>query len=277
MLIVFCISMQSCNGLSVSKPKEETVSDRKAATESQEIESSEGESASDESYNTSETVTGEDTGVTPEKIKNGEVTFLTEDGKELNGNIFGQGNKWVILSHMYPTDQTGWFDFAGDLAKNGYVAFTFDFRGYGKSKGSKDDLGNIYKDILAAIALARTYGSAKIFLVGASMGGTASIIAASKDNDINGIVSLAAPDKMGNDLDAISVVSGLKMPKIFISAIGDEHHAESARKLYEEAVEPKVLEIMENSFEHGTFIFEKEPENAERLKSIILNFLDSVQ
>jgi len=34
---------------------------------------------------------------------------------------------------------------------------------------------------------------------------------------------------------------------------------------------------MENSFEHGTFIFEKEPENAERLKSIILNFLDSVQ
>ena len=75
-----------------------------------------------------------------ETIKNGEVTFLTEDGIELNGNVFGQGKKWVILSHMYPTDQTSWFDFAQDLAQDGYIELTIDFRVYGKSKGDKEDI-----------------------------------------------------------------------------------------------------------------------------------------
>lgn len=210
-----------------------------------------------------------------ETIKNGEVTFLTEDGIELNGNVFGQGKKWVILSHMYPTDQTSWFDFARDLAQEGYMALTFDFRGYGKSKGDKEDIPNIDKDIKAAISFTRQYDYEKIFLVGASMGGTASIIVAAEDNGISGVVSLASPDKMGEDLDALSVVSKLKMPKIFISARGDAYHAESASRLYENAVEPKALEIIENSKEHGTFIFEKEPENAQILKDLIINFLNS--
>jgi len=221
---------------------------------------------------TEQTVEPEGTAV---EIKNGEVTFKTEDGIELNGNIFGQGNRWVILSHMYPTDQISWFDFAGDLAEKGYVALTFDFRGYGKSGGKKDDIANIYKDVTAAISFVKSYDPVQVFLVGASMGGTASIIAASMDNSVSGVVTLAAPDKMGDDLDALSVVSKLGMPKLFISAIGDEYHAQAAKQLYEKAVDPKAMDIMENSKEHGTFIFEKEPENAERLKAIIINFLDN--
>jgi pimeloyl-ACP methyl ester carboxylesterase len=224
---------------------------------------------------TLETEQPAETDSTTAEIKNGEVTFITEDGIELNGNIFGQGNRWVILSHMYPTDQTSWFDFAGDLGQKGYVALTFDFRGYGKSGGKKDDIANIYKDIAAAISFVKSYGPAQVFLVGASMGGTASIIAASMDDSVSGVVTLAAPDKMGDDLDALSVVSKLGMPKIFISAIGDEYHAQAAKLLYEKAVDPKAMDIMENSKEHGTFIFENEPENAERLKAIIINFLDN--
>ena len=65
------------------------------------------------------------------------------------------------------------------------------------------------------------------------------------------------------------------MPKIFISAKGDDYHAESANRLYENAVEPKTIEIIKNSKEHGTFIFEKEPENAQTLKDLIINFLNN--
>ncbi|MBM3705047.1 MAG: alpha/beta fold hydrolase [Actinobacteria bacterium] len=225
-----------------------------------------------------ETTLQEETVQPEETIANGGVTFLTEDSVELNGNIFGQGRKWVILLHMYPTDQTSWFDFAEELARKGYVALTLDFRGYGNSGGNKDDIAKIDKDVMAAINFIKdNYNYDKIFLLGASMGGTAAIVTASEISDsiITGVITLAAPDKMGSDMDALSVVSKLKMPKLFISAKGDDYHAESAQKLYDSASEPKDIEIIENSMEHGTFIFEKEPQNSEKLKEIILNFLDS--
>jgi uncharacterized protein len=80
------------------------------------------------------------------------------------------------------------------FSERGFVALTYDFRGYGKSGGSKDDIGNIYKDAAAAIALAKSYNCRHVFLVGASMGGTTSIIAASMDNTVSGVVALAAPN-----------------------------------------------------------------------------------
>ena len=274
---ILALIVSSCSGVQSSIAKEIKPSVSQAEeTSSQEAEaqSTTARDTGDASTATMETEQPAKTEGTGVEIKNGEVTFKTEDGIDLNGNIFGQGNRWVILSHMYPTDQTSWFDFAGDLAEMGYVALTFDFRGYVKSSGKKDDIANIYKDVAAAISFVKSYDPAQVFLVGASMGGTASIIAASMDDSVSGVVTLAAPDKMGNDLDALSVVSKLGMPKLFISAIGDEYHAQAAKLLFEKAVEPKAMDIMENSKEHGTFIFEKEPENAERLKAIIINFLD---
>jgi len=282
---ILALIVSSCSGAQSSIAKEtkpsvsqaEQTSSHAEETSSQDTEAQTATSqdtgdAPTTTLKTEQTVEPEGTAV---EIKNGELTFKTEDGIELNGNIFGQGSRWVILSQMYPTDQISWFDFAGDLAEMGYVALTFDFRGYGKSGGKKDDIANIYKDVAAAISFVKSYDPAQIFLIGASMGGTANIIAASMDDSISGVVTLAAPDKMGDDLDALSVVSKLGMPKLFISAIGDEYHAQAAKQLYEKAVDPKAMDIMENSKEHGTFIFEKEPENAERLKTIIINFLDN--
>jgi len=272
-VIIIPIIASSCSSAKVSVAAETSLESAKTDG-TQEITAKETVKDTESATGTTQLQTTESAAV---QIKNGEAIFKTEDGIQLNGNIFGQGNRWVILSHMYPTDQASWFDFAVELSERGYVALTYDFRGYGKSGGSKDDIGNIYKDTTAAIALAKSYNCRQVFLVGASMGGTASIIAASMDNTVSGVAAIAAPDKMGDDLDAISVVSELKMPKLFISAIGDEQHAKAAKAFYEKSVEPKTLEIMENSSEHGTFIFEKEPENALRLTTIIINFLDSIK
>lgn len=77
----------------------------------------------------------------------GEVKFMIMDGVGLNGNIFGSGNNWIILFHMYPTEQTSWNEFADFLSANGYIVLTYDFRGYGKSGGEKDvsvtDIDNV--------------------------------------------------------------------------------------------------------------------------------------
>jgi len=276
LLVIFSIGLLSCESKAdISQGETEATGQSESSSDNSQQEKT---VVKDEASTEAETQAAAETEVTEEvteTIKNGEVTFVTEDGIELNGNVFGQGKKWVILSHMLPTDQTSWFDFARDLAQKGYVALTFDFRGYGKSKGDKEDIPNIDKDVKAAISFTRQYDYEKLFLVGASMGGTASIVVAADDTAISGVVSLSSPDKMGEGLDALSVVSRLKMPKIFISAKGDDYHAESAKKLYENAVDPKMLEIIENSNEHGTFIFENELENAQMLKDLIINFLNS--
>ncbi len=205
--------------------------------------------------------------------KEGEVTFMTEDDIELNGNIFGSGNKWVILSHMYPTDQTSWFEFAEILIleEDGYSVLTYDFRGYGKSGGSQD-ISKLDIDLAAALAYIKQYDPELIYLMGASMGGTASLVVASKTTEtIDGVISFSSPDEF-EGISAIGVIGDIVPAKLFIASQGDEDAVRSATEMYEKSMEPKQLEILDGD-SHGTFIFEEEPENAEKLKEIILFFL----
>jgi len=204
------------------------------------------------------------------QTQEGEVTFTTEDGIEINGNIFGSGNRWVILSHMRPTDQTNWFDFARYLADNGYIVLTYDFRGYGKSGGSQD-ISNIDKDLEAALDFVRQYDAEKIFLMGASMGGTASLVVASRQT-VDGVISFSSPTEI-DSLSAIDKVGNIDAPKLFIASKGDGNAVESANTLFDASPEPKEIEILDGSA-HGTFIFEKEPDNAEIVKQIVLDFLN---
>ena len=205
--------------------------------------------------------------------KEGEVTFMTEDNIELNGNIFGSGNKWVILSHMYPTDQTSWFEFAEILIlkEDGYSVLTYDFRGYGKSGGSQD-VSKLDIDLTAALAYIKQYDPELIYLMGASMGGTASLVVASKTTEtLDGVITFSSPDEF-EGISAISVIGDIVPAKLFIASQGDEDAARSATEMYEKSMEPKQLEILDGD-SHGTFIFEEEPENAEKLEEIILFFL----
>jgi pimeloyl-ACP methyl ester carboxylesterase len=246
---------------------EEEVTEEEAAEEEETIEE-EAEATDEESVQ-------EETEETAEEIKlqasEGEVSFKTEDGININGNIFGTGNKWIILSHMYPTDQTSWFDFAQYLAENGYIVLTYDFRGYGKSGGSRD-ISNIDKDLEAAIVFISQYDSEKIFLMGASMGGTASLIVAAREY-IDGVISLSSPDEM-DSLSALDEVEDIDAPILFIASQGDEDAAASAESLFDMSLEPKEIEILDGN-SHGTFIFEEEPENGEIVKQLVLDFLDS--
>ncbi len=206
-------------------------------------------------------------------VKEGEVTFMTEDGIELNGNIFGSGDKWVILSHMYPTDQTSWFDFAEMiiLKEDGYSVLTYDFRGYGKSGGTQD-VSKTVIDLTAALEYIKQYDPELIYLMGASMGGTASIVVAYESFiTLDGVISFSGPGEF-EGVSAISVIGDLIPAKLFIASQGDEGAVSSATEMYEMSMEPKQLEILDGS-SHGTFIFAEEPEIAERLEEIILFFL----
>src|SRR5262245_58482602 len=129
------------------------------------------------------------------------ITFESTDGVKLAGPPLrpDQGSAGVVLAHMSPADQRSWFDFAERLAREGYRVLTFDFRGYcpggdgGCSEGERD-VPSIPKDVEGAIAELRRRGVTKIGLVGASMGGTASLItAANQGRDVAAVVTLSAP------------------------------------------------------------------------------------
>ena len=106
------------------------------------------------------------------------VDFKAIDGVPLRGYLFGQGSTGVILAHMYPADQKSWFPLAYKLAEKGYLAMTFDFRGYGESGGEKV-IAEIDRDLEGAHQFLRPKVK-KVFLVGASMGGTAAIRVAAR-------------------------------------------------------------------------------------------------
>lgn len=195
------------------------------------------------------------------------ASFDASDGVTLRGHLFGEGDTLVILAHMRPSDQSSWYGFAAELAEKGYSALTFDFRGYGESEGEKE-LSKIDLDVEAAVKAMRAEGYERIYLVGASMGGTASLIVAARE-DVAGVVTVSAPAKF-EGLDAETAVSEVTEPKLFIASEGDASAFSSLETLFEPAPDPKEQKVFEGSA-HGTKLLGGD--KAAELKAAIVAFL----
>jgi pimeloyl-ACP methyl ester carboxylesterase len=175
----------------------------------------------------------------------------------LDGRLFGEGSTAVVLSHMGPADQRSWFAFANRLADQGYLVLTYDFRGYcpgGEGGCSQGDLqvSAIWQDVLGAMDLVRSEGATSVALVGASMGGTASLVAAGQEGtDVAVVITLSAPASIeGLNADA-ALLQRVDANKLFIAGVGDASAAASAEQLYEIAPPPKRPEILPAD-DHGT-------------------------
>jgi len=206
------------------------------------------------------------------------VTFPASDGVELAGRLFGpeDATVGVVLSHMRPADQSSWFDFADRLGGLGYRALTFDFRGYcpggvaGCSKGSKA-ISAIWKDVQGAVDFMKGQGIRRIGLVGASMGGTASLVVASRgDEAIEAVVTLSAPASIEGLVAGPEIVQGVVAAKLFLAGNGDAPAAQDAQVFYAEGAAPKRVEILTTS-DHGTDLLEGN--QAEIVRSLILGWL----
>jgi pimeloyl-ACP methyl ester carboxylesterase len=185
------------------------------------------------------------------------VSFPSVDGVELEGRLFGEGTSGVVLSHMRPADQTSWYPFAERLADAGYVVLTYDFRGYcpggqgGCSSGERD-VDAIWQDVLGAVEFIRDRGAATVSLVGASMGGTASLVAASRPGvDVRAVISLSAPASIEGLIVDGAVLTNVAAAKLFIAGVGDASAARDAQALYARSPQPKRVEIVPAD-DHGT-------------------------
>jgi pimeloyl-ACP methyl ester carboxylesterase len=140
-----------------------------------------------------------------------------EFGKGLSGSLFLPYCKRnvrmpaTILCHGMGADRECMEKNAMMIAENGIVAFTFDFRGHGMSKGELDD--KIYEDVSEAFTFLSKLAyvdKKKICIVGHSLGAFSSVVASERlIEGVFALVILACPwDDMVLDFKLASFIAG---------------------------------------------------------------------
>ena len=157
-------------------------------------------------------------------VRGGELWFRAADGTKLVGHRFGKGTTAVILTHQSEGDLCDWLPYARRLARLGYFVFPIDFRGYGFSATRTGAAAQRYAaDIAAATKALRTLGKRKIFVVGASMGGIAAVVAgANISPPLAGVVSVSSPVRF-RGMDGVKVGPRLRVPVLYVAATGDDN------------------------------------------------------
>ena len=155
--------------------------------------------------------------------------FRARDGVRLDGAVVGSGPTVIVLAHQYPSDLCPWLDYAGVLARSGFRAFLFDFRGFGHSQDAKAPAAawRLQDDVAGAVEEARRQGAKRVFLVGASMGATVAAIAAPTIRpSVDGVVSLSAewnldPLLGSHGLNLSRVASRVTLPWVLATGSDD--------------------------------------------------------
>jgi pimeloyl-ACP methyl ester carboxylesterase len=199
------------------------------------------------------------------------VSFPTEDGGEVYADVYGGGDKGILLAHGGPFNKESWEKQARTLAAGGFRVLALDFRGYGKSRGpgqSDPMSAPLQFDVLAAVRYLRKTGAKSVSVVGGSMGGGAAGDAsiASRPGEIDRVVFLgSAPNGPADKL---------KSSTLFIvardDASGDGPRLPGIRAQYEKAPEPKQLIILDGSA-HAQFLFQTD--QGDRVMREIVRFL----
>jgi pimeloyl-ACP methyl ester carboxylesterase len=198
------------------------------------------------------------------------VSFPTEDGGVVYADIYGKGERSVVLAHGGRFNKESWETQALELETAGFRVLAIDFRGYGQSHGPESKSGEDREeyDVLAAVRYLHKTGAKTVSVIGASFGGEAAADASieSEPGEIDRLVLLAAwtdrpPEK-------------IKGRKLFIVAREDANddgpRLPKIRANYAKAVGPKELVILDGSA-HAQFLFATD--QGERLMHEILRFL----
>jgi pimeloyl-ACP methyl ester carboxylesterase len=201
------------------------------------------------------------------------VSFPTEDGGLIYADVYGQGDRAVVLAHGGRFNKESWDKQARTLAAREFKVLAIDFRGYGQSRGpgQSDPLSApLHLDVLAAVRYLRTMGAKSVSVVGASMGGGAAGDAsiASRPGEIDRLVLLgAAPNGPADKLQSSTLFIVARD-----DASGDGPRLPRIREQYEKAPGAKELIILDGSA-HAQYLFQTD--QADRVMREILRFLSA--
>ncbi|GIO15727.1 hypothetical protein J19TS2_52820 [Cohnella xylanilytica] len=210
----------------------------------------------------------------PEELRTHASTLKTSDGKYLTALVLGSGSDGVLLAHEQGYSICSFLDIGQELAEQGYLVVLPEYRAHGASQQS-EDTESIELDAEAALKELERQGAERVFLAGASCGGTTAIISGvGQPLPIQGLLILSSPAQCGPRLDAIPSVKEIKAPSLFVVSPGDMLGAveKQVRQLYEASgADRKELIIDESGF-HGTDMY-KRGENGDKLRTRIIDFI----
>jgi pimeloyl-ACP methyl ester carboxylesterase len=172
--------------------------------------------------------------------ENATTKIVHFSGADLDGVIIGDGANGVVLAHQLHSNLCSWLPFAKRLAAAGVRVLAFDFP-------STSDLD---RHVLAAVAELRRQGAHSVALAGASMGGTAVLVAASRESKISRVASLSGSRDF-EGLAAGRAVPRLRVPTFFVAAEEDSPYVDDERAMYRAATGDKRLLVVPGS-DHGT-------------------------
>ena len=199
-----------------------------------------------------------------------DIRFSAADGVKLVAHRFGSGPVAVVLAHDDDGNLCTWVPFATQLAHRGYTAIAFDFRGYGESELRRGRARDRFAaDVTAAVHLARRLGAAHVVVIGAGMGGWASLVAAAVTSPpVDAAVSVSTSAEYLTN--ALPFVSRLTMPLLFVASKGDAYIPVDARRMSEAApARVKRVTIVAGK-EHGLRLIA----SSQAVRTAILRFLD---
>jgi pimeloyl-ACP methyl ester carboxylesterase len=204
------------------------------------------------------------------------VSLPASDGGVIVADLYGTGNRGVVLAHGGRFDKSSWKPQARVLADAGFRVLAIDFRAAVQARAGKEspclyDAECLAVDVLAAVRYLQQTGAKTVAVVGASLGGGAAAQAAVEANEgaidrvaLLAHMPIAAPERM-------------KGRKLFIVAEGDIGSGDiprlpGIRDQYEKASEPKQLLVLKGSA-HAQFIFDT-PEGERLLREILMFLLE---
>ena len=125
------------------------------------------------------------------------VSFSAEDGGLVYADVYGEGDRAVVLAHGGQFNKESWKKQADALVAAKFRVLALDFRGYGQSRGPGDSDpmdAPLYQDVLAAVRYLHKNGAKTVSVVGASMGGWAAGDAsiASQPGEIDRLIFLGS-------------------------------------------------------------------------------------
>lgn len=168
-------------------------------------------------------------------IKGKELRLRAADGTRLAAHTFGSGETAVVLAHGNGSDLCQWVPYARRLAGRGFFVLAFDFRGHGLSQRRRYPISERFAgDVAAVVKLTRRLNKREVHLIGSSLGGSASLVAAANVvPPVASVVSLSAPAHFRRQ-QALDVAPRLRVPVLYVASEDEPVSiADDARALYQ--------------------------------------------
>lgn len=187
----------------------------------------------------------------------------------------GSGSMGVVLAHESPGGLCGWLPAVPTFTAHGFRVLAFDFRGFPPSATPPNrELDDFAPDLQAAVDALHADGAKKVFAVGASFGGAATLAEGSKLHGVAGFVSLSGELGLpAHAIDALAGVRRLRAPLLVLASRQDYYLTAAAAKRLVRAAGSRDKQLtVYPGFNHGWDLLER-ASFARRVWSRLLGWL----